>query len=62
MDEDKIFITEDARDFENAAMLIKKHALKNEIILFKASHAVNLERVIEHLQRGENNREDNSIE
>ena len=62
MDEDKIFITEDARDFENAAMLIKKHALKNEIILFKASHAVNLGRVIEHLQRGENNQEDNSIE
>lgn len=62
MPEDKIFITKDTTDFENAAMLISKHSLKNEIILFKASHAVNLGRVIEHLQTLESYGEEKAIE
>lgn len=58
MAKEKIYIIEDTTDFEKAAVLIKKHSIKNEIILFKASHAVNLGRVVEHLQKIVSNREE----
>ncbi len=58
MSKENIFVNEDIQDTKTTAKQIKTHSLNNEIILFKASHAVDLGRVIVDLQDLDSKEED----